>query len=186
MDPMTLKKIVISTAAVFCFSLAHANTLYKAYQGQYISMNAGLSYANKMFYNYVNKSNVLGFGSNLFLGYQYSPYVAPEVLLQYEDLPPLGNAVVLGLDGKFTLPIQTRFSLFARLGGAIGYLRTCVSSSCYTSDGLVPTMGLGAGYDLGHRWTGTLECNGAYYPNSTNNGSGFIGAVTVGVTRYFY
>lgn len=187
MSTMTMKKIVfISAVATLCCSIANANTFEKAYQGQFLSVNAGASYANKLSYAGESDSGVMGFGTNLFFGDQIGAYFAPEVQLNYFDLPPMGNAIVFGLDGKFTLPIQERNSLFARLGVAMGYLRTCVGINCATSNGIVPTLGLGTGYDLGHRWVATLECNGAFYPQSTANGNGIIGALTIGATRYFY
>jgi len=185
---VTIKKIALfSAVASIFFSIANANSLYDTYRGQYLSVNAGASYANNVFSNGKSSSGFLGFGGDLFLGDQVSPYFSPEVVLDYFDLSPMGGgAIVFGLDGRFTVPVSEHIALFARLGPAVGYIRTCVSGLCRTSNGLVPALGLGAGYALTQQWTLSLEFNGAYFPKSTANGNGLIGAATIGATRFFY
>lgn len=182
---MLLKKIIlISSIACGSFlSIAQADSLYNAYQGQYVSVGIGATYANKIYQPGNTRSGFLGGGGNLFLGDQITPYVGPELGFNYFGFRS-GGVTILSLNGRFTLPVGSRISLFAKLG--LGYTELTMRMNGYSSsNSFVPAFGLGVGYGLTSQWMLSAEGNGVYLPQGMGNGNGVIGGLTLAATRYF-
>lgn len=189
---LKLKQITLFSASIALCSIAHASTdVYSSeqavapanpFQGQYVSVNAGATYANKIYQNPVVQSGILGAGGNIFLGDQINPYFAPEIGVNYFSFGSWGGVTIASINGKFTLPMGD-FSLFGKMGAGFGEVITRLKYTPVTSDNFVPSVGAGIGYNFLYRWTGTLEFSGAYF--SVSNANGFIGGFTAGVTHYF-
>jgi hypothetical protein len=184
---MILKRLALFSAVVGIglSSAAFADHLfYNRYVGQYLSVDAGVSYAHRMYVNGKTNNNVLGGATAIFLGDLINPYFGPEVALQYFDLPQMGGLILLNLNGRFTQSIGQSVSLFEKLGIGLSELRTCYQG-CQKTDIMSPTFGVGVGLGITPLWMTSLEFNGTYLPEETGNGSGLVGAVTFGATRYF-
>ncbi|OGT42610.1 MAG: hypothetical protein A3F13_09365 [Gammaproteobacteria bacterium RIFCSPHIGHO2_12_FULL_40_19] len=184
---MSLKKIALfsAVACIGFLSVANANyTFYNRYVGQYLSVGAGVSYADKIYVNGAKESGFRGFGTGLFLGDLITRYWGPEIGFQYFDLPQMGGLILLNLTGRFTQSFGQSVSLFEKLGIGLDELRTCYQG-CFTSDNMSPTFGLGIGVGLTEQWMTSLEFNGAYLTTNSQNGAGVIGGFTLGATRYF-
>lgn len=184
---MTLKRFTLfsAVACIGFFSAANANHLfYNHYVGQYLSVDAGVSYAHQLYVNGKINNNVTGGGGALFLGDMINPYFGPEIALQYFDLPQMGGLILLNLNGRFTEFFGQSVSLFEKLGIGLSELRTCFQG-CYKSDIMSPTFGIGVGVGITPQWMTSLEFNGTYLPSETPNGAGVVGAITFGATRYF-
>ncbi len=182
---MPLKRICFLAATFLgLISIAHAETNhYNRIVGQYISGNFGGSYANQTHQEDRKENGFLGVGANLFLGDQINPYFAPEVGVAYFDMEHYNDWFsILNLNGRFTIPVGTRVSLFAKIGIGLGSVKTCFRH-CHTSNDMVPTGGLGVGVGLTKEWMTSAEFNGAYF--STKNAVGIFGGLTIGATRYF-
>ncbi|MCX7121936.1 MAG: outer membrane beta-barrel protein [Gammaproteobacteria bacterium] len=192
-----LKQIALFSASIILCSATYALTdVYSTehitappaeFEGQYVSVNAGATYANVIHQYPVTESGFLGAGGSIFLGDKINPYFGPEIGVGYYSFGSWGGATIVSLNAKFTIPMSD-FSLFAKVGAAFGELTTRFKPSANTipiqSDEFLPSLGAGLGYNFMSRWTGSVECNGAYFPGS-KNGNGFIGGLTAGITHYF-
>ena len=101
------------------------------------------------------------------------------------DYPTMGSVFLMSLNTRLTIPIDKRFSLFGKIGPGIAESTTCNRNHCTTTSTTVPVFGGGLGYGFASRWMATLEYNGTYMPQSTGNGEGNFGALTLGATYYF-
>lgn len=175
------KKIFLCGAIAFCAYISAANA------DTYVSVNMGSSYAYKTNWNGRSRSGFLGIASNLFLGDRVTTYFGPEVGIGYYGLQNETEAdalTILGLNGRLNIPVTPLFNVFGKLGIGLGELKTC-HNGCQDTQQMVPTFGVGAGINFLPRWMASIEFNGAYFPQSTKNGHGPMGGLTIGVTRYF-
>ncbi|HLB55924.1 MAG TPA: outer membrane beta-barrel protein [Coxiellaceae bacterium] len=175
MTSKTIYKITQFSTIIFASAfLANAladTQFYNLHTGFYVSGNAGVAF---------NKNSTSGFAGNFFVGRQFNPNIAIEGGYGYYGT--LGGTSVLNVAAKGTLPLGKRVTLFGKLGGAYIELENCFFG-CATYSQVAPAFGLGMGVGINQDWTGSLEYNGVYSTLTNNNG--FIGGVTLGVTRYF-
>jgi hypothetical protein len=183
---MSLKKI--QTIALFfigTFSVAFLTNafaeFYNLHQGFYLSGNLGSTLSGTLTHNNQSESGFMGFAGNFFVGKAYNPNFAIEGGYGYYDSSLAGTSII-DFVGKGTLPLGSRATLFAKLGIAYTELRTCFFN-CSTYTQFAPAFGLGAGVGINKNWTSTFEYNGVYM--SSTDSSGLLGALTIGVTRYF-
>ncbi|OGT46014.1 MAG: hypothetical protein A3E82_07805 [Gammaproteobacteria bacterium RIFCSPHIGHO2_12_FULL_38_11] len=189
---LKLKKITLFSVLILsCLTVNASMDVYSSeqavappnpFQGQYVSLNAGATYASNINQNPINKSGILGAGGNIFLGDKINPYFGPEMGVSYFSFGPWGGVMIACINAKLTLPMGD-FSLFGKLGAALGEVTTRLLITPFSSSNFVPSVGAGLGYNFTHRWTGTAEFNGAYF--SAKNANGFIGGFTLGFTHYF-
>ena len=165
-------------------SVAHADPLYNRFVGQYVSVNAGATLANKIFDPSDSERGFLGAGANIFAGSQINSYFAPELGLGYYSFASSGGATIFGLDGRFTIPAGSCVSLFLKLGA--GYTEVITRfASRIQKNSFVPTLGAGIGYGFSPSSMVTFEGNGVWLPQSLGNANGFLGGLTLGVTHYW-
>src|SRR3990167_3582674 len=115
---MLYKKIIFS-AAFFCVTvsaMADQQPQFNHYQGQYINFNAGAAFANKIAQQSQLRSGFLGAAVNAFLGTTLNPYFGAEIGSGYYSFGSNGGASITSINIRFTAPIGSRFSLFAKLG----------------------------------------------------------------------
>jgi hypothetical protein len=169
----TIKKTILFSACVIAsafLSNAFAE-YYNFHEGFYLSGNAGVGLKSR---------STSGGAINFFVGRLFNPFIAVEG--EYGYYGSSGGTSVLGVVAKGVLPISTRTTLFAKLGGAYIESRTCfLGCTTYTQFG--PAFGLGLGVNITKQWATSLEYNGVY--TTFTNNKGFIGGITLGATRYF-
>lgn len=154
------------------------------YASRYFSLNTGTGYAHSLNYNGKNESGFGNWGANIFLGTYATKYFGPEVGVGYFGLKSMGRVGLLGLSGRFTGRIHEKFLYFGKVGVGVGELRTCYLS-CTTTSTFVPLFGAGMGWGITPEWMLTTEFNSALFPKNTGNGTGIIGGLTFGATRFF-
>lgn len=185
---MYIKKIILFLSIIFASFLSIAQAAmhdqYNRYVGQYVSVGGGATFANRVYQPPNNTQNgPIGGAANLFLGDQVNPYFAPEVGFGYAQFRS-GGLTIISLNFRFTAPIDSRISLFGKLGPAYAQLTTRMNGYL-SEDSFVPALGLGIGYGLTYQWMLSLEANGVWLPENMGNGSGPIGGLTINATRYF-
>lgn len=183
---MTLLQKAFYSSLIFVgiISVAHADPLYNRFVGQYVSVNAGATLANKIFDSSSARRGFLGAGANIFAGSQINPYFAPELGLGYYSFSSRGGATLFGLDGRFTIPAGSCVSLFMKLGAAYTEVITRFATRVQKNS-FVPSLGAGIGYGFSPSSMVTVEGNGVWLPQSLGNANGFLGGLTLGVTHYW-
>lgn len=168
-----IQKIIMTISALFMssfFSTTFAE-FYNYHSGFYMSGNLGVG---------LKSNSTSGVAAAISIGRLFNPFIAIEGGYAYYG--SAGGTSVLNAVAKGILPISTRGTLFAKLG--VGYieLRNCFLG-CTTHTQFGPAFGLGGGVNINKQWQTTLEYNGVY--TTFTNDSGFVGGITLGVTRYF-
>ncbi|GEM_PF-4130008 len=181
---MIQKVFYSSIISAGIISAAHADPLYNRFVGQYVSVNAGATLANKIFDPSASERGFLGAAANIFAGSQINPYFAPELGLGYYSFGSSGGATIFGLDGRFTIPAGSSVSLFFKLGAAYTEVITRFATRVQKNS-FVPSLGGGIGYGFSPSSMVTLEGNGVWLPQSLGNANGFLGGLTLGVTHYW-
>ena len=153
------------------------------FTGQYVSVNAGATYAHNI-YQFTHKSGFLGAGGSLFLGSQVNAFFAPELEASYFSFGSSSGMTTFGLVGRFTLPVGSAWSFFVKLGPGYSEVITRLTNRVQKNS-FVPLFGAGVGYGFAPQWMGTLEANGTYFSHSMGNATGPAGGVTIGVTHYW-
>src|SRR3990167_10798327 len=144
---------------------------YNLHDGFYVSGNVGVG---------IKSYSTSGFAANFFVGRQFNPHIGIEGGYGYYGVS--SETSVLNVVAKGIVPISTRGTLFAKLGGAYVELRNCFLG-CTTYTQFAPAFGAGFGVNITKQWASSLEYNGVY--TTFTNNTGFVGGVTLGVTRYF-
>lgn len=180
---MLSKRSILLSTVIF-ISTSHADMLYNHYVGQYVSLNAGVTYANKIFDSGVTKSGILGAGGNLFLGDQINPYFAPELDIGYFSFGSRGGVTMFSLGGRFTYSVGSGVSLFAKLAPAYAEVITRLTTRVQKNT-FLPALGLGVGIGFTPQTMMTIEANGVWLPEDLGNANGVMGGLTLGVTHYW-
>lgn len=166
------------------FSTAYADPAFNQFVGQYVAVNGGGIYANKIYGPNQTKKNVIGGGANLYLGDQVTTYFAPELDFGYFSLGNSSGVGLLSLNARFTAPVGSLVSLFAKAGLGYGEVTTRLNTRV-SGNSILPAFGLGAGFGFSPSSMVTLESSNVYVPHNLGNASGIMSAFTLGVTHYF-
>lgn len=169
----SIRKIMINSVALF-ISLFFSTTFaefYNYHSGFYLGGNLGVG---------LKSNSTSGVAAAISIGRLFNPFIAIEGGYAYYG--SADGTSVLNVVAKGVLPVSTRGTLFAKLG--VGYieLRNCFLG-CTTHNQFGPAFGLGGGVNINNQWQTSLEYNGVY--TTFTNNSGFVGGITLGVTRYF-
>jgi len=140
------------------------------WQGFYIGLQGGYSSVDYSSLNYgtntIGSFDDTGVAPQVEVGYNYNPYIAAELAVDYLHKPKLGNINGTGQTGKFKnnvvyfvakvfLPIKTLFRVYAKAG--IGYIprdAVKVNGVNILSSGefIRPVYGVGATYRIAQDW----------------------------------
>jgi opacity protein-like surface antigen len=179
---MKLRNTLLFTTMIF--SAAQADSNFNRFTGQYVAVNAGAMYTSKIYGPNVTTKNAMGGGVNLYLGDQVTTYFAPELDFGYFSFGSPGGVGLLSLNARFTAPVGSSVSLFAKGGLGYGEVTTRLNTRVSASD-IMPSFGLGVGFGFSPSSMVTLESSNVYAPHNLGNASGIMSAFTLGVTHYF-
>lgn len=164
---------------------ANAESPGNNFMGQYVSANAGATYINTIYDTDASNGGFIGAGGDIFAGSQINPYFSPELGLGYFSFGSQGGISMFSVNGRFTWPIGSCISLFAKVGAGYAEVITRLSKRVQKNS-FVPALGLGVGYGFSESSMATLETNGVWLPHSLGNANGYAGGVTLGVTHYWH
>lgn len=166
-----LKKILVTTALVGLTSIGFSGTANAAANGFYVNGQLGYGHSdvpNSLFSPARADIKNDGLAGRIAAGYQFTPYIAAELgYTKFSDVKVdnitvegvnIGNARLeqqaIDLVAKGILPINNGFNAFGTLGVASLYAKGHGMDSTEGTFGngstsrIMPTFGLGLGYDI--------------------------------------
>ena len=160
-------------------------SFFVAKKAQYVSLQLGMPYANKITKNSEEITGVNGIGVSVYLGMQFNRMIGPEIGFNYNRYNKLNSETYItsaALRGE--IHFNEQISGFAKVGVGAGTISAC-SSGCSQKTYFVPVFGAGLGWSVMYDWMISAEFNAAYFKDSPDmNARGTVGLLSLGLTRF--